>query len=541
LTVWCPDWPVVAAAAAVATSAEGPIVVVESGLVLACSAAARGHGVRRGMKVREAQTRCPHLTVLRHDPVIEARTFEPVVTALEELTPRVGILRPGLCAVRARGPARYFGSELAAAERFAAHVTALGIDCRAGVADGVFAATLAARAIAGTGPTIAAIGPAGAGAEQAIAGTEQTVAGTRSEFALVVPADGDAEFLAPMRIDVLDRPELIDLLRRLGIRTLGAFAALPPRDVLARFGSSGAIAHGLARGIDERPIGSHRAAPDLAVQREVNPPIDRIDTAAFLAAAMADELAAALGVRGLACACLDIEVSTEHGPQLHRQWRHDGPMSADDIADRVRWQLEGWASTRAFGDISAGGIIQLRLEPAETVAAGIYQEGLWGGLGELGERAIRAITRVQSLLGQRAVVAAVPNGGYGPADRIHLVPWGDERVAVRENGAPWPGHLPAPSPATVLAERESVTVTDADGHPVGVSGRAAVTASPALVSYDGGPAARVIGWAGPWPVEERWWDPATARRIARVQGVTEVGALLLLVENGQWWVEARYD
>ena len=527
LTVWCPDWPVVAAAAAVATSPGEPIVVVESGLVLASSGAARGHGVRRGMKVREAQTRCPHLTVLKHDPVVEARTFEPVVTALEELTPRVAILRPGLCAVRARGPARYFGSEHAAAERFAAHVTALGIDCRAGVADGVFAATLAARTIAGTGQT-------GVGAEQA-------AASTGNELALVVPAGGDAEFLAPMRIDVLDRPELIDLLRRLGIRTLGAFAALPPRDVLARFGMSGAAAHGLARGIDERPIGSHRAAPDLAVQREVNPPIDRIDTAAFLAAAMADELAAALGVRGLACACLDIEVSTEHGPQLHRQWRHDGPMSADDIADRVRWQLEGWASTRAFGDISAGGIIQLRLEPADTVAAGIYQEGLWGGLGELGERAVRAITRVQSLLGQKAVVAAVPNGGYGPADRIHLVPWGDERAAIRESSAPWPGHLPAPSPATVLAEREPAAVTDADGDPVGVTGRAAVTAAPAIVSYGGGPAARVVGWAGPWPVEERWWDPRSARRIARVQMITESGALLLLVENGQWWVEARYD
>ena len=527
LTVWCPDWPVVAAAAAVAAPPGEPTVVVESGLVLACSAKARAHGVRRGTKVREAQTRCPQLTVLRHDPVIEARVFEPVVAALEELTPRVAILRPGLCAVRARGPARYFGGELAAAERFAAQITALGIDCRAGVADGVFAATLAARMAAS---------PAG------MTVTETTTAvGSEAESALVVPTDGDAEFLAPLRIDVLDRPELIDLLRRLGIRTLGAFAALPSRDVLARFGTAGAAAHRLASGIDERPIGSHRAPPDLAVQREVNPPIDRIDTAAFLAAAMADELAAALAVRGLACACLDIEVSTEHGPQLHRQWRHDGPMSADDIADRVRWQLEGWASTRAFGDISAGGITLLRLEPAETVAAGVYQEGLWGGLGEQGERARRAITRVQSLLGQKAVVVAVPNGGYGPADRIQLVPWGNDRAAIREVEAPWPGHLPAPSPATVLAERQSAVVADDDGQPVVVTGRATVTAAPATVSYDGVPPSRVLGWAGPWPVEERWWDPRTSRRVARVQVVTEAGALLLLVENGHWWIEARYD
>ena len=60
-------------------------------------------------------------------------------------------------------------------------------------------------------------------------------------------------------------PELPDLLARLGIRTLGAFAALPARAVVARFGAPGEAAHRLARGLDERPLAARTPPPDLAV------------------------------------------------------------------------------------------------------------------------------------------------------------------------------------------------------------------------------------------------------------------------------------
>ncbi len=56
------------------------------------------------------------------------------------------------------------------------------------------------------------------------------------------------------------------------------------------------------------------------------------------------------------------------------------------------------------------------------------------------------------------------------------------------------------------------------------------------------PAQAVAGWAGPWPVDERWWDTVNHRRRARFQVLTEEGlALLLVVEEGQWWLEAAYD
>ncbi len=52
----------------------------------------------------------------------------------------------------------------------------------------------------------------------------------------------------------------------------------------------------------------------------------------------------------------------------------------------------------------------------------------------------------------------------------------------------------------------------------------------------------VAAWAGPWPVDERWWDPRGHRRRARLQVATTDGvAYLLAVESGRWSVEATYD
>jgi protein ImuB len=85
-------------------------------------------------------------------------------------------------------------------------------------------------------------------------------------------------------------------------------------------------------------------------------------------------------------------------------------------------------------------------------------------------------------------------------------------------------------------------VVDANNEPVTVSGRGSASAEPARVSIDGGPWTDVVAWAGPWPVDERWWDSDAHRRRARWQVLTADGtAHLLGVEGGRWSVEATYD
>jgi len=117
IAIWSPDWPVVTAAVAAGLEPCAPAAVLASGRVLACTPSAREAGVRRGLRRREAQYRCPDLAILARDPAEESRAFEPIVVAVESLAPGVEIVRPGLCTVSARGPARYFGGDAAAAVR----------------------------------------------------------------------------------------------------------------------------------------------------------------------------------------------------------------------------------------------------------------------------------------------------------------------------------------------------------------------------------------------------------------------------------------
>lgn len=543
LLLWCPDWPVLAAEIVDGVPATDPVAVLHANRVVACSERARAEGVRRGLRRREAQGRCPQLTVVDHDPARDARAFEPVVAAVEEVVAGVEVIRPGACALAARGPSRYLGGEEAAAERIVEHVAqTCAVESQVGIADGVFAAGLAAR------------------------------------DGRIVPPGGTPEFLAGLPVEALGRPTLTDLLRRLGVRTLGDFAALPAGDVLARFGFDGALAHRLAAGRDHRPLAVRQPPADLTVTADHDEPIDRVDAAAFAARTLAEQLHERLAAHGLACTRLGIEAVTAHGQELHRVWRHDGLLTAAAIADRVRWQLDGWLSgSNGRGGARparpTAGIIRLRLVPDGVLAQAGLQPGLWGETGEERERAHRALSRVQGILGPEAVVTAVLGGGRSPADQVRLVPWGDERlparpgppplpaaepppsaaaperaVSTRSRAAasvpvpPWPGRIPPPAPAVVLPTPLPAAVHDAAGEPVVVSARLAVSAAPARLTVGTGRPAEIVGWAGPWPVDERWWAPAEARRRARFQVCLADGAALLLaVEGGQWLVEAIYD
>lgn len=505
MVVWCPDWPVIAAGIVDGVPVHEPVAVLYANRVLACSPAARTEGIRRGLRKREAQGRCPRLVVVEHDAARDARAFEPVVAAVEELAPGVEVIRPGVCAMAARGPARYFGGEGGAAERLVEHVAqTCGVEAQIGAADGVFAATLAARA------------------------------------GRLIPPRQTALFLAGLDIAALGRPALADLLRRLGVRTLGDFGALPAADVLARFGFDAALAHRLATGGDEQPLAPRQRPPDLDVAMTFDEPVERVDVAAFAAKTLAERLHQRLAAHGLACTRLGIEAGTAAGQELHRTWRHDGLLSAAAIADRTRWQLDGWL-TGGLNRPTAG-IVRLRLVPDGVVSHGGFQLGLWGEAGKERDRAVRALARVQGLLGPEAVLTAVPSGGREVLDGVRLVPWGDERIPARPVEPPWPGRLPAPAPASVLPEPMPAAVYSDDGSLVGVTGRLTVTAPPARVAVGGAPPVEIVGWAGPWPVDERWWAPVESHRGARFQVLLADGrALLLVLVDGRWAVEAVYD
>lgn len=503
LALWCPDWPVTAAGY---DGSIDRVVVVHANRVVACSAAARVDGVRRGLRRREAQARSPEAVVLEVDLDGEARAFEPVAAAVSELAPKLEIERPGLCVVPTRGPSRYFGGDEAVVARVVAAVESVVPAARpcAGIADGVFAAQLAARS------------------------------------GVVVERGGSRQFLAPFSVSVLDRPELGDLLTRLGIRTLGDFAALDAADVVNRFGADGLAAHRLARGLDERPINARVPPPDFAVEAAIDPPAERVDAAAFVARGLAEALTARLSADGLACTRVAIEAESEHGETFSRMWRSDSLLRAGAIVERVRWQLDGWLNA-PWGHRPTAGLTLLRLVPEEVKRDEGRQMGFWGGATQADERAERALARVQGMLGLDAVCTAVVSGGRSPSERVRFVPWGDARTPASDPALPWPGRVPSPSPSIVHPEPLPAKLSDERGMTVVVSGRCLPSAPPAALSIGNAAPVAIRGWAGPWPLEERWWDPEAASRRARFQVVTTEGdAFLLSTCNGTWAVEATY-
>ncbi|WP_344589147.1 hypothetical protein, partial [Kitasatospora paracochleata] len=582
LVVWCPDWPVVATDPEAGPA--GPVAVVDGGKVLACSNAARTAGVRRGQRLRLAQRLCPELTLRERDVEAEIRRFEPVVAAVEAFTPRVEVLRPGLCAIPVKGPSRYFGGEEALAARVHAAVAAalarslrepppaagpdgpaepadppiVLLDPRTdGVGDGDGAAPVdppalalvppsatdsrpdpaapagrphltvvpdataptavpgrgsdlptdtpeasrsagavpgrassgavstgtpavlglatgvvpadapAARRPADGAPAAAVPGrasdlPAGtpeasrsagaapadapAASGPADAGSGSEVAAVRSAsaeparchlgvadglFAAVlaarvgalVPVGRTAEFLAPYPVAALGDEELADLLSRLGVHTVGAFAALSGTSVADRFGPTGIAAHRLARGLNARPLAPRPEGPDLGAEQLFDPPEESSEPLVFVARMLADQVHAGLAAVGLACQRVSVEVSCAGGRTAARLWRHEGSLTAAALAERVRWQLQAWQSAGTFTGAD-GGFTALRLVPDGLVPDQGRQLALWGeAVAE--DRVVRAVARVQALLGYAGLRQGEAAGGRSPAEESARLPWGE--------------------------------------------------------------------------------------------------------------------
>ena len=525
LALWCMDWPAVAAAAAAGLPATDPVAVTLANRVIACSAAARAVGVRRGLRRREAQSRCPQLHVVTADPARDARHFEGVTAAVDEVVPRAEVLRPGLLVMSVRGASRYFGSEQEAAERLVDAVAAAGAECQTGIADQLSTAVFAARA------------------------------------GRIVEPGRDAAFLSGLSIRQLatepslsgaGREDLADLLWRMGIRTIGQFAELSRTDVASRFGADAISAHRFACGESDRGPSGRDLPAELDAVMNCDPPIDRVDAAAFAGRSLAGELHRSLEGAGVGCTRLAIQAVTANGEELNRVWRCAEPLTEDATADRVRWQLDGWLTRRATGGAGpTAAIVTLRLHPVEVVSAGALQLPLWGSSGDDDRlRARRALVRVQGLLGLEAVQVPVLSGGRGPSERITFTPLGDEPVPQADPTQPWPGQLPEPSPA-VLAD-DPVEVLDAEGKPVRVTSRGLFSSDPVRLESPGR-GGDLSWWTGPWPVDERWWDPERkpVGRTARAQvvvsgrgGQNDAGvgvAMLLCYRQRQWHVEGIYE
>ncbi|MFC5089174.1 DNA polymerase Y family protein [Corynebacterium aquatimens] len=517
--VWFPDWPIHAAVLDADDALVEPLAIGVQHRIKVVSAHARKRGVRRGMKVRHAQSVCPGLRVIEDNPDRDGRMFAALAESFDDVASSVEVLRPGLVVVDLAAPARFHGGEDVATEMLIDAASRRGIDALAGAADELATAMIAARC------------------------------------GHVVPPGESAQFLASQPLSMLTAevslgadPETVGSLRQLGISTLGELAALPVTAVSTRFGAAGLHCHRIARAAPDRRVAPELPVEDLAVAITPDDPIQRVDEAAFGARMLAARLHEKLRDAGCVCMRLKVIAQLVDGTRVERIWRTRDALTEAATADRVRWQLDSWLTGGG-----AGAIESLILDPVEVALPESVGE-LWGSTAGRAAKmeAQKVAERVQSSLGIDAVVQPHLVGGRGVAERIALVPFGEQPPVVPD--AAWPGAIPEPLPTELVSPRtlirgggidhpaSRIVLIDDAANKVGVTAEVLLTSTPYALAW-GKDRYVVTGWAGPWPVDEGWWTD-TPLKVARMQvtGTGEAGpmAWLLMWVGQQWKVEAIY-
>ena len=547
LVLTVPDWPAVAAAIEHDIAPGRPVAVLHAGKVIAANAPARAAGITAGNNKRAVGYRCPEAHVAVWDEEADTRHFSAGVGALEDLVARFTLLSPGTLAIPLDSLRHGYADEASAVETLvSALVDDTGWEFFPGIADTVFAAVLAA-------------------------GQARRVEPGQTGDCLSAQPSTTLEYAGT------EATALIDGFLQLGLRTLGDFARLEAKDVNARFGAFGRHLHDLASGRAGAPLADHVRGEQLDVELDLDAPTTRSDTLGFLARQLGADLLAKVRRQGLVCTQITIELDAAAGQSSSRTWRIED-MQENAIADRLRWQAEGWLAGANTGagasgpkqdsgsgqnprttqnsgtaqadpqaldivdepapdaeDFSEDGIIALRLIAAElTTPIGATRSLFDENTGQI----TYTLERLQGLFGPDAVLVPGIQGGWDPAETNLWTPWQQAAAPERSPAAPWPGALHAPRPTTV--EHSAVDVLAADGSPVEAR-PSGLGAAPATIRFPTGQTETITDYSGSWPIESGWWDPSRTVYRTRLQVVTDAGrALLLSQEHGQWYLTGRY-
>lgn len=514
-SVWIPDWPVTAVEITDQIEPGTPVCVYAKNGVLAANSWARREGVTEGMSRRGAHSLCPEAVLVPADPGREATRFEPVLRALDRHIAHVTVIQPGRVLFTAWGAIKAAGSPQLLAEALIGEINDVaGCDALVGFGQGTLPALLASSAGQFITPE-----------------HTQPYIDSQPIGCLLSVASSEAMHAS--------LAECVELLGRLGIRTLGDVRSLGRVALGTRFGQTGHLIWRLVCGEDVHVAHRQEAAPEFSSSRSFDPPLDNTEQTVFAAKTLADELGEEMVSRSLAGGRLTITALLVNGDDLQRSWLLDGG-SVKDIVDRVRWQLGSWLASGEDG----ASIARLTLTMEDLLPAGYRPGPLWGGQSVSQQQAEKAAVRLQSLVGEEEVRVPQKVGGRLPRARFSDHAWNEATAEGGQAELPWPGSIPEPSPCILHADPPSVGLEGSCGHDLYVNGEGELACSkgcadpaPAVLRADA-ENMEIGEFAGPWIIEQRWWDQPTRRAYLQIVG-RNAGALIYR-ETGEWKEEGRY-
>ena len=280
--------------------------------VVGASRPARTSGVRSGMSLAQARGILPSLIARGRDVSSEASAHEALIETAMGLSPRVEDAAPDLVFTDVGGMERLYNGPSGEHEMGQAAIVAadtLDLPVRVGIASNKLAARIAAR---------------------------------MPDSPKVVPAGEEARFLAPLPLDHLSlNRRVMDTLRRWGLRTLGEFARLPADRTASRLGPAGAAAHRAARGIDASPLAPYHPPSTLNEGMELEWPVVTVDPLLYALRQSLERTRKRLEREDLACALLELELGLEPEGAEHRRIRLPAPTrDVDALLALTRLELE---------------------------------------------------------------------------------------------------------------------------------------------------------------------------------------------------------
>jgi DNA polymerase IV len=273
--------------------ASVPLILYTAGPRATVYDAAPKTGVAAGQPLRQALLRAPQAVCRPATPQHDQVAVANLVTLLQAFSPRVASVatRPDACIDLDLGQHRLLPQAMALAERIGAAIRAqLGLLPALGLARTRVVARVAA---ATAGPSLA----------------------------VVVPPGREAAFLSPMPISMVPiDSEVAQRLNRLGLRTIGAVAALPLDAMQAQFGAYGQTLHWLVNGHDEWPISANASAPRIKLIRRFDGPVTSRTVLELAIRRLAQHLAARLANGGWAAQDVMLTLCLEIGePWMERR------------------------------------------------------------------------------------------------------------------------------------------------------------------------------------------------------------------------------
>jgi DNA polymerase IV len=279
------------------------------GVVTSASYEARAFGVTSAMPIVRARRLCPHAIFLSNDFDSYVEYSQRIRTIFDSYTPLVEPLSLDEAFLDVSGSIKLFGSPVEIARRIKADVGAVGLPCTVGVAPNKFLAKLASTR-------------------------------AKPDGLMVIPHDTIETFLHPLPSRALwgVGEQTGEVLRRLGLNTIGDIAAVPRRTLERAVGDAmGAHLFALARGHDDRPVTPDEPAKSVGSEVTFDRDLDDTDEILRELLRLSDRTAGRLRAKGLCGRTVTVKIRWSNFKTITRSRTLDREVdTAPDIYSVVR-------------------------------------------------------------------------------------------------------------------------------------------------------------------------------------------------------------